>query len=557
MYKSRKSLLLNIFTILIFALLFRFLYFQIFSGADLAKAASVQKLTSSVVEIERGRITDKNSIPFVNRTPKVSVVLQPLILKKKPEKVKQISEILGLKYYELKRDVETEEKPIVINVPLSKKNELEGLKGKGVSIINSLSRYGSDSVANHILGYLNGVDQVGEAGIEKHFDKILDYNSNKTVGLVTDAWKQPLEGLGYRLVNEENFKKELNVKLTLDYHIQKIVEEVLDNTLIENEKIKGAVVVEDVCTGDIAAIASKPDFDPNLVDKYLNSPQKELFNRAVASYNLGSIFKVIDVAEALEAKTDLDERYFCQGFIKIGDKEFKCESYSYGGHGSINLKDAFAKSCNAYFIQIGLKIGYKEIISMAQRFGLGSYTGINEQGVAESKGSLPDPNQSYTYGDVANLSIGQGQVMASPIQVADIVSTIANGGIKNKVNIVDSLVDKEGGIVEKIKVSDGKRIISKSTSDAIRKLMEEVVSTGTGTKASLEKYGGAGGKTGSAEAGIGPDGQNITHAWFAGYFPRKNPKYAITVFVEDGKRGGTAAAPIFESIAEEIMKKGY
>ncbi len=146
--------------------------------------------------------------------------------------------------------------------------------------------------------------------------------------------------------------------------------------------------------------------------------------------------------------------------------------------------------------------------------------------------------------------------MLTPLQVSNIIATIANGGIKNTVNIVDSIVDSEGNTVEKIKKQKGERILSKEICDNIKSFMEEVTINGTGTNANLDAYGGAGGKTGSAETGQVIDGEKVVHAWFAGYFPKTNPKYSIVVFIEDGKSGGNVAAPIFKEIAKNIIEKG-
>jgi len=408
-------------------------------------------------------------------------------------------------------------------------------------------------LARHIIGYVNKSDRIGAAGIEASYENILNSGTDKIVGVITDATDNPLYGLGYRLMDEEKKGKKLNVKLTLDYHIQKIVEEVMTE-----HNVSGAVVVEDVNSGDIVAMASKPDFDQNRVDEYLDSPGKELFNKAVASYNLGSIFKIIDAASALESHQYLDDKFFCKGYIEVGDKIIKCGSYDTGGHGEVNITRAFALSCNPYFIELSIRMGPERIIEMARKLGFGSITGIKNQGVDESGGSLPDINRkNFTHGDTANMSIGQGEVLATPIQVADLVATVANGGIKNKINIVDSIVDEDGNKVSNIKKQEGRRVMSKKTSDFIRSMMEEVVDTGTGAGVRLEEYGGSGGKTGSAETGLSSEKGNVVQAWFAGYFPRVNPKYSIAVFVEDGRAGNKTAAPVFEAIAEKIMRKGY
>ncbi|NLD46274.1 MAG: peptidoglycan glycosyltransferase, partial [Clostridiaceae bacterium] len=355
----------------------------------------------------------------------------------------------------------------------------------------------------------------------------------------------------YRIIGTGKEEKQ-NVKLTIDYHIQKITEEVMDKY-----GLKGAVVIEDVVSGDIIAMVSKPDFNPNMIEEYLNSSNNELFNRAVASYNLGSIFKIIVLASAYNNNINPQMYYFCPGYVSLGDKEFRCSSYYKGGHGLVSLEEAFASSCNPYFIELGLKVGHKSILETARLFGLDTVTGISHQGINESSGNLPDDNTHFTYGDTANISIGQGDVMATPLQVADIVATIANGGIKNKINIVDSIVDSRGSQIKKIREDNGQRIISKEVCDKIKHLMEEVTITGTGTKANLDAYGGAGGKTGSAETGQYINGEKVVHAWFAGYFPKRNPKYSISVFIENGKSGGTVAAPLFEEIAKNIMNKGF
>jgi len=521
---------------------------QLFEGHNLSKAASIQRITDSNIEKPRGNIVDKNDIPFTNRSKKFSLVLKPLYLTENEEDLIKICEVLGLDFEKIKKDLTGKRGPILIECDEKAKDTVLSMKIPGVSSISSLNRYDENSLAKHVVGYLNKADRTGEFGIEKYYEEVLSYDQKNSVGVVTDAKRNPVEGLGYRMIRLEGNSKKLDVKLTLDYHIQKITEEVM-----EKSGIKGAVVIEDVVSGDIVAMASKPDFDQNNVKEYLNSNDNELFNRAVASYNLGSIFKIIDAALMFELNIDTNSQFYCPGYINVGNKMFKCSSYGSGGHGEVDYKKAFALSCNSYFIDMGLRMGYRELVEMAERFGLGETTGLKDQGINESSGNLPDPYRYYSSGDIANISIGQGEIMATPVQVANIVATIANGGIRNRVNIVDSIIDENGNKVRDLKNKSGHRIISKDISDAIKSMMEEVTIAGTGTRANLEKYGGAAGKTGSAETGR--DGE--VHAWFAGYFPKNNPKYAMAVFVENGQNGGRVAAPIFAEIAEQIMEKGW
>lgn len=544
--KKRAYIILIGFTIFFLLIAVRIFYLQVFQAASLSRAASTQRMISSNIDDPRGKILDRNNIPFTNRTKKYTAVLKPLYLAGNEAQLRQISDILWLDIDDVREQMKNINRPILVDMDESKKDSLMALKINGVSIVYSMNRYDSGTLARHILGYLGRKDQIGQAGIEKVFEDVLKENGENSVGVIADAGNNLVKGLGYRINKDTEANGILNVKLTLDYHIQKIVEDVM----LKNN-VTGAVVVENVNSGEIAAIASKPDFKQDSIEEYLQSPRNELFNRAAGAYNIGSVFKIIDAAALLENNEDIDEKVFCMGSIKAGSNIFRCSKTE--GHGEVDLTSAFAQSCNSYFIKKGIDVGYKKLVGMAKLFGLGSYTGINGQGINEAKGNLPDENAYYSAGDIANLSIGQGVIMATPVQVADIAATIANGGIKNKINIVDSIVDREGNKVREVKVKEGHRIISKETADRIKKLMEAVTEYGTGTAARLEMYGGGAGKTGSAQTGS----RDVVHAWFAGYFPRNQPRYSIAVLVENGQYGGKVAAPVFAEIAEEIMKKGF
>jgi len=538
------------FSVLIVMLLIRIFYLQILSSDDLIRCACNQRMTFKNIQKIRGNILDKNGIRFTNRCEKTSIVLKPLILRGEDVEINNIARILNIDYDSLKREIEFKKAPILIDVGNVNKEYFLNMKSKGISLIHYIDRFDEHTLSRHILGYLNKTEHTGVSGLEKAYDKYLDTQSSNMVSAIVDAKSHLVEGIGYKLFLHNPNK--LNLKTTLNFHIQKIVESELSSN-----NINGAVVVIDIKNGDIVAIASSPQFDQNLVQGYLKSSKKELFNRAVASYNVGSIFKIVVAAQMLESKKFNDEPFTCTGSIKILDKTFKCASFKVGGHGYVHLKEAFARSCNPYFIDQGVKLGYKNIIEMAKKLGMGQITGIADQGIEESEGNLEISKGYITDGDVANISIGQGDIMATPVQVANMVATIANGGIKNRVNIVDSIIDDNGVCTKKLKISDdGHRAVSKLSSEILRELMKEVVTNGTGMKIKLQQYGGAAGKTSSAETGQYINGEKIVHAWFAGYFPVDTPKYAISVLVENGKQGGQVAAPIFAQIAEKIMEKG-
>ncbi len=604
-YLSAKRIYLfgAVILFIFIALIIRIALIQFVPGRSLEEAAFRQRVSSTAIERIRGNILDRNDIPFTNRKEKYSALIKTAYMPQSETERKKVCDALSVDV-EVLSGLTSKSKPFLIETDKAGRDAVLELKVDWVSMINSVERYDDSALAKHVTGYLNRSDQIGQAGIEKVYEKILRDNAVYEIGTVTDAMMKPIKGFGYKLKNWSTGNRKMNVKLTLDYHVQRIVEEAM-----ENGGISGAVVVEDVVTGDILAMASKPDFDQNAVEKYLDSSGKELFNKATAAYNLGSIFKIIDTAAYFENKDtitigedksgkdnpgnrtgsdtagdvyrffdgysyglkpfenepydfgvynryhgfdDLDH-YYCTGAVDINGLTFKCYSYYQGGHGDVDLEKAFALSCNSYFIELCQNIGYKNMIGMARKFGLGSKTGISEQGVTEAAGNLPDSNMYYSSADIANLAIGQGVMLATPLQVADLTATVANGGIKNKVNIVDSIVDNSGKVIEKIKRSEGERIISKETSNKIRELMEAVTLNGTGTEAVMGYYGGAGGKTGSAETGS----EEIVHAWFAGYFPAAEPRYSIAVFAEDGRLGGKSAAPVFAEIAKGMLEKGY
>ena len=553
MVAKRCFIMLLLFSLLFMALTIRLFDLQVIENKEMARAASVQRLSNVKLQQARGNILDRNGIPLTCRDEKYIVAIKPLLLKNDEYALWRISYTLGIDYHDLKYKVENGIKPILFEVPEDIKNEIINIDSPGISVINMLSRYSENSVARHILGYLNKVDGKGEVGIEKFYNKTLSTDTWYGIGVITDGINNILPGMGYRLLKWEDNKKILNVKLTIDYHIQKIVEDVM-----EENNINGAIVIEEVKSGDIVAIASKPDYDQNNVSKYLNSSGSELFNKAVASYNLGSIFKIIDVATLLKLNgSTWNEKYICTGSIRVGDREYKCYSYEEGGHGLVDMKQAFALSCNTYFIHAMSQVDPDKLLEMARRFGLGNYTGIIDQGIDESQGNLPASGVYLLGGDIANISIGQGEIMATPLQIADIVATIANGGIKNKINIADCIEDEDGKKVREIREKSGSRILERRIVNKIQEMMESVIDEGTGIMIDLAEFGGAAGKTASAETGQIKNGENVVHAWFAGYFPRKNPKYAIAVFIENGRIGGRVAGPIFQKIAEEIMKRGY
>ncbi|NLY19603.1 MAG: stage V sporulation protein D [Clostridiaceae bacterium] len=548
MKKGRVLIILYALTVSIIAAGIRLYQIQVLSHDAYSSAAFRQRSRITEIYRERGQILDRNMISFTDRSVEYIAVLQPAVFTREKKEREYIAGILGVDSDEFINFSVFNSEPRVYLIDRERAKQLIDLKARGVSVVERRKRADADMPAVHLIGYTDETSTNGIVGIEKIYQDIL--NSKKSVFAlsVADAKNQYLEEYGYQ-IREVNSNSPLSLKLTLDFHMQKLAEEVMDN-MVDS----GAVVIIDILTGDILVLASRPGFNPEEVSKYLNDRRQPLFNRAIAGYTPGSIFKIITTAAALEENLDPDTAFNCPGFCMIGDQMFKCWNYDNGGHGILNLKYGFAQSCNSYFIQLGLVIGAEKLLATAEKFGLGSVTGLTYQKIPEYEGLLPDKEELIGDGNIANLSIGQGKILITPIQAAGMAAIIANGGIRNNLNLVDSIVNKNGDIIRDLKKREWERVISRETAKKLMEMMEATVESGTGQKADIGGYGGSAGKTGSAETGLFEGDRRIIHAWFTGYFPYKEPRYAMCVFVEDGSGGGTSAAPIFAEIAARIMQ---
>ncbi len=329
MYK-RMQAILAIYSLIILLLIIRLFYFEIIKSPDLSAASSSEKNIDFCLENIRGNFLDKNDISFTNRSNNILAVIKPLILKSNFEDIFSLHQILSLDYNKLCSEVKTRKIPIIIEIDEHKKNMLLNSQIKGISIINTLPRFNNNSLAKHIIGYINKYDLCSSAGLEKYYNDLLETNKHKLISTTVDAKNNILHGFGYKLLIPDQVTTN-NIRLTLDYHIQKIVEDICTK-----HSIKGAVVVEDTSNGDILAMCSKPDYDQNNISISLNTRNDELFNRAVASYDIGSVFKIIDIASAYEQGLD-NIIYFCKGSIRIGNKTLRCCSSEKGGHGFTDI----------------------------------------------------------------------------------------------------------------------------------------------------------------------------------------------------------------------------
>lgn len=415
------------------------------------------------------------------------------------------------------------------------------LSAQGVSCFAVTRRYGAHPIAPHLLGYLDG-DGRGAAGLEAAYQEQLAAAGEKvSVRYGVDIQNRPLEAVEPEISGSCQPPK-AGLVLTLDREIQQLCQ-----TVGEQMLEKGAIVVMDVDSGALRAVVSQPSFDPQAVAKSLEDPEAPLLNRAFSPYSVGSTFKLAVAAAALEQGIPTSTTFSCLGGITVAGRMIYCHYRA--GHRDCDMEKALEQSCNPYFIQLGQQVGAGAILAMAENLGFGRGSSF-APGVRSAAGQLPSLENASSPVALANLSFGQGELLATPVQVAAMVSSIANGGCQ----VTPSLIvgwSADGSLPQETRRA-ALRIFSEQSAQTLRQLMIQVVEEGSGQNAKPAQ-GGAGGKTASAQSGqLDEEGNELVHAWFAGFYPAEEPRYAIVVLAEGKESGGTYAAPLFRRIADQI-----
>ena len=328
---------------------------------------------------------------------------------------------------------------------------------------------------------------------------------------------------------------------------------------------KGAIIVSEPSTGKIMAMVSYPDYDPNMFTQQISLSQWQtiaenednvLCNRNIQSvYPPGSVFKLVTAIAALEEGIiNTNSTISCPGYYKEGNITFKC--WKEDGHGNLAIINAIANSCNVFYT-MGRKLGIDKLSYYATLLGFGEKTGIDLPG--EQVGLVPSQdwkrknfNQSWYPGDSVNMSIGQGFLLVTPLQVHNLLCLIANEGFYCKPHYVEKIVAKSGELIKQsIPEITHKTDVSQNTFKIIKEGMKRVVESGTGRSANISEIEIAG-KTGTAQ---NPQGEN--HAWFVGFAPVDKPEICVTVFIEHGGDGSVAAAPVASNIIRKYLQLKY
>lgn len=404
-------------------------------------------------------------------------------------------------------------------------------------------RYYPNPTAVHLLGYLDAEGH-GVSGAEYVYDDLLTGASTSTSVLcTTTAVGTFLESAPPKLLYTQG--SGAGVMLTIDETIQRICEGVAQQMME-----KGSIVVLETATGRVRASVSMPVYDPENVALSIDRNDSSLINRSISAFNVGSVFKPILAAAALEAGLDPNAVYECTGSTEIGGHVYRC---AYGkGHGPVNLTQALEQSCNCYFIHLGLQLGAQAVEQAAQACGFGTATAyMGTQTTAA--GNLPDEEQLRDLGQLASISFGQGALTASPVQVAASINVFANQGRYIEPTFVEGIVNEYSQTVTESLYSPIQRQAFRSdVAQTVQKMLVSVVENGLG-KPAKPLHGGAGGKTGTAQTGrFQEDGEEIMDAWFAGFYPAENPQYTIAVLLDSGTYSSDDAAAVFAKVTTDL-----
>lgn len=581
-----------------FSIVFLRLWFlQVMAHSQYRRLAEENRLREVTLDVIRGEIFDRKGKPLAINQPSIGVYLMP-VARKEPEVLKRLSRFLKIPLAEIKKELKVAKegplKPVLIYKDASLE-EVSYLKENVSSfpfvVVDVYARrvYPAKEVGAPFVGYIAEVseeelnkrffqgsepgDMVGKMGVERELDSFLRGEKGKKIVEVDARGKQR------RVLSSYAGKPGDSIKLTIDIELQKICEETLAQAIKMarkkgSRKAKaGAVVVINPNNGEVLALASLPTFDPNLFQGRLSSKywrsitSKEsgypLFNRAyMGAYPPGSLFKPFTLLAGLKSGVvSFHTTINCEGRWEGMGKDWPKYCWKRTGHGYVNASRALIESCDSYFYEIGYKLYKKRreaIQAVSRQFGYGSKTGIPLP--SESKGRVPDKAWKKSYyrraadkiwlpGDSVNLAIGQGDMLATPLQVALSYAALANGGKLYRPQIIKEIKRYDGVVVRKFAPSLMRKIQLKSSwLGSIKSYLKRVTTEGTAKGAFKNFPISVGGKTGTAQVYGKED-----FAWFVALAPADNPKYVVVVLVEEGGHGGEIAAPAARRILSYLF----
>jgi penicillin-binding protein 2 len=594
-FSQRLGIALTVVVAAFVVLIARLLFLQIIEGAELRRQSEINSIRLRSVDAPRGLIYDTQDRLLADNRPAydLSIIIKdahPL-----PQTINKLSRYTGIDSAQLMESLEKAKgahayKPVLLKSDISRDTlaaiEVNRWDLPGVVVNVSPRRdYIFSPSSAHILGYMG---EIGVQELKKKTDS--DYRPGDFIGKygierARESWLrgkrggQQVEvnatGQVVRVLNTVDATPGHNIVLSLDKALQLTAEQLLTEQT-------GAAVAVDPATGQILAMASSPSFDQNIFiagmsheewNALISDPQRPLSNKAIqGEYPPASTYKIIVAAAGLEeGLVDAGTTYFCPGFLKFGNRSYRC--WKKWGHGEVDVMKALVESCDVYFYQVGQALGVDRLAWYSRAFGLGEPTGIDLP--HEAGGLIPTAQwkknrtgEAWQKGETLSVAIGQGFNLTTPLQMAMLTAAVGNGGTRYRPRIVKTIRAADGRTVyEGTPDVVGHLPISDSTLKLVQEGLFRVVNNRRGTAWSSRLEGMAmSGKTGTAQV-VGRRADDTTgeslgepvikdHAWFVAYAPRENPRIAVAVIVEHGEHGSSAAAPVAAEIIRFYLSGG-
>lgn len=585
---QRRLTILKIALLAVVGLLaLRLWHLQIRDGAYYRDLSENNRTRTVLLEPARGLIYDRHGALLANNVPSFGLYVTLEDVKDRKALVERLVALVGLDEDMLRKKLSERGSrllPRKVKDGLSLRDaaviEAHRLDLPGVMIqADSQRNFPAGEAVAHVLGYVGQISAeqlektespdlhqgsiVGQYGVEKSYDRILRGQPGQKV-IEVDA-------LGHEKRSVSVVKPTAgdDLFLTIDLRLQQLAESLLGEE-------SGAIVALDTTNGEVLALASRPVFDPNVLSRELTPKQWEtivqdearpLTNRATqGQYPPGSTFKIIMAAAALESRTvSPSTKIHCAGGFPFGRRIYK--DWKAGGHGPMDVTQALVDSCDVFFYTVGQRMGIDTIADFADQFGLGRETGVElpseRVGIVPSTGwKERTKGQPWLPGETISAAIGQGYVTVTPMQMAQVIATVANAGTAFQPRLVRAVRDRATGAVqEQPPIKRDKLSLMPDTLELIQQALAGVVTRGTATRAKSTLVSIAG-KTGTAQTAAlrtGPE-KDIPkkfrdHAWFVSYAPVEAPRIAVAVLVEHMGHGGSAAAPLAKQIIEAYVKQ--
>ena len=546
---KRMKIILLIFTSILLIIVLRVFYVQVVDYKKLSTLASDLWSRNLPIEASRGRILDRNGVVLADNITTTSLVLIPNQIKNKKEVTTKLAEILGVSFDEMKEHVYKETSiervhPEGRRLSYEVADKIEALNFDGVYLVKESKRYYPyDTMLSHVLGYV-GIDNQGLSGIELQYDDYLT-GENGAIKYFSDAKGNKLELTDLYIEPQDG----MDLQLTIDINIQKSVERELDNVVDMFNPDMALAVVMDPNTGEVLAMSSRPNFDPN---NYQNYTTEELSRNLPiwATYEPGSTQKIVTTAAAVEEKVvDLFKDEFTDtGSVRVDTARIKC--WKAGGHGHQTFLQVLQNSCNPGFVKMGQLLGKEKLFHYLDLFGFGSKTGIDLNGEGEG---IIFPLDKVGNIELATTAFGQG-ISVTPIQQVRAISAVINGGILLKPYVLKNILEPEtGNVMEHNSKTEIRRVISEDTSKIMRYALETVVALGGGKSAYIDGYR-IGGKTGTAQKAV--NGSYLANNYimsFVGIVPSNGPEAVLYIAIDNPKDTALLSSYTTTPIARRIL----